>query len=455
MTTGVPYTIPTDYTGLMQNVAPMRSFPREPLATDKKYRIGQLVLLGKNPSTGSQGDLWYLSKFDGSGNAVWLQLLSGAGSPGVDSLTTDDGPPVVDPDGNGNINIFGGTSITTSGQGPSTVTINLDADVANEYVCDVGTATPSSNSINVLGGTGLATVGVGATITINASASVPTTFTSDSGVATPALNNLNVLGGTGISTSGSGSTLTIDASVDVATSYLTDSGSAVPAANVLTIAGGSGVATSGSGSTVTIDFSGTVADTFETDSGSATPSLGILQILGGTGISTSGATNVVTIDADTDVATSYVCDSGSATPASNILNVIGGGNTSTSGSGDTITITSTGALTSCIEVLAGGPTSMVVDTCYIANTTSPTLCELTLPTTSAQGSIIEVIGKGTGGWQIQQNASQTIREVDSVTTAGVTGTITPLELNATLTMRCITADTEWSVISSTGNLTFV
>ena len=209
MTFGISRFLPTDYTGPQQNIAPLRCFPREPTTTDKKFPIGQLIIIGKNPSSGTQGDIWYLSKFDSSGDAIWLQLLSGAGSPGVDSLTTDDGAPVVDPDGNGNINVLGGTSITTAGQGPSTVTINLDADVANSYLTDSGSATPAANVISIVGGTGVDTAGSGSTVTINASASVPTTFTSDLGVATPVANNLNVIGSGGISTSGAADTLTI------------------------------------------------------------------------------------------------------------------------------------------------------------------------------------------------------------------------------------------------------
>lgn len=40
--------------------------------------------------------------------------------------------------------------------------------------------------------------------------SVPTLFTENSGTATPVSNNLNVLGGTGVNTTGLGSTITID-----------------------------------------------------------------------------------------------------------------------------------------------------------------------------------------------------------------------------------------------------
>lgn len=131
---GISRFLPTDYTGPQSNIAPLRSFPREPLTTDKKYPIGQIVILRKNPSTGTEGDIWYLSKFDSNGDAIWVQLAVGAGSPGIDSVTTDEGSPPVLPDANGNINLLGGNGVEVTGQGPGeTVTAALDVPVLVEY----------------------------------------------------------------------------------------------------------------------------------------------------------------------------------------------------------------------------------------------------------------------------------------------------------------------------------
>ena len=106
-------------------VIPIAMWQREPLPSDVKYPIGFVVVIGKDPVTGNQGDLWYLSKFV-SGVPDWKQFAVGAGSPGIDTITTDDGAPAVEPDVNGNVNIVGGTGCRTSGQGPgSTVTINV------------------------------------------------------------------------------------------------------------------------------------------------------------------------------------------------------------------------------------------------------------------------------------------------------------------------------------------
>lgn len=67
----------------------------------------------------------------------------------------------------------------------------------------IGTAT-------ITAGTGISVTPSANTITVAAATSVPTTFTADSGTATPSSNNINILGGTNVTTSASGSTVTIN-----------------------------------------------------------------------------------------------------------------------------------------------------------------------------------------------------------------------------------------------------
>lgn len=53
--------------------------------------------------------------------------------------------------------------------------------IATSYVTDSGTAIPASNTINVIGGSGIVTSGSGSTVTITSSASVIWQTTSSSG----------------------------------------------------------------------------------------------------------------------------------------------------------------------------------------------------------------------------------------------------------------------------------
>lgn len=298
------------------------------------------------------------------------------------------------------------------------------------------------------------TVNSGTWIQMGAAGTGILTITGDSGgaVGPDGANNINLVGGTNVTVAGNGgtNTLTVTLGGAVGSSFPTDSGTATPAAGILNILGAGGTSTSGAGNTVTVTSGPTIPTSFTTDAGSATPAANNINVFGGTSISTAGAGDTITINADGDIATTYTCDAGSATPAANNLNVVGSGSTTTSGAGSTITILSTGGGLSWNEITVVGPTAMSVNMGYVANFTSRV--ELLLPDTAAFGSVIEIVGKGSGGWQINQNAGETIYFGDSSTTTGATGTVQSSEDRATVRLVCITADTDWAIISSTGNL---
>jgi hypothetical protein len=280
------------------------------------------------------------------------------------------------------------------------------------------------------------------------------TITGDSGgaVGPDGANNLNLLGGTNVTVAGNAglNTLTVTLGGAVASSFPTMAGTAIPAVGALTITGAGGITTSGAGSTVTITAGPTVPTTFTEDAGSATPALNNLNILGAAGITTSGAGSTVTITAGATIPTTFTADAGSATPAANNLNILGAGSTTTSGAGSTITINSTGGGLSWNEVVVVGPTPMLVNQGYVAN--NGATVGLTLPLAAAFGSVLWIVGKGAGGWQVQQNAGQTIINGAISTTVGVGGTLTSSEPSATAYLLCITANTIWKVIAETGNL---
>jgi len=127
----------------------------------------------------------------------------------IETLTGDIGGP-VGPDSNGNVNLLSDSPYSIVGN-PATHTLFFDDDgtIAYEYVTDSGTAVPSANSLNVLGGTGIETAGSGNTVTISVLDDVLEQVTTDSGIAVPASNNLNLFGGNGIGTIGAGDTVTV------------------------------------------------------------------------------------------------------------------------------------------------------------------------------------------------------------------------------------------------------
>ncbi len=100
-------------------------------------------------------------------------------------------------------------------------------------------------------------------------------------------------------------------------------------------------------------------------------------------------------------------------------------------------ISVTGIMT-WVEV-TGTSQAIVVNTGYVANNAS--LVTLTLPSSAAIGDSIVVMGKGSGGWKIAQNASQQIIFGKVSTTIGTGGFLSSTDKSDCITIRCITAGT--------------
>jgi hypothetical protein len=100
--------------------------------------------------------------------------------------------------------------------------------------------------------------------------------------------------------------------------------------------------------------------------------------------------------------------------------------------------------------VTGTSQNAVVNTAYIANNGS--LVTITMPSTAAIGDRISVVGKGTGGWRIAQNAGQTIHFGSSNTTTGVGGRLDSTNRYDVVHIVCTTANTDFVVIGSQGNI---
>jgi hypothetical protein len=104
--------------------------------------------------------------------------------------------------------------------------------------------------------------------------------------------------------------------------------------------------------------------------------------------------------------------------------------------------------------VTGTTQAMSVTNGYVADNAS--LVTFTLPSTANIGDVIQVLGKGAGGWKIAQNASQQINVGKVASTAGTGGSIASTNQYDTVELRCITAgaSTIWTA-KVTGNITVV
>lgn len=119
-------------------------------------------------------------------------------------------------------------------------------------------------------------------------------------------------------------------------------------------------------------------------------------------------------------------------------------------SGDIIEISASGtsASTQTVTILN---TTLASDTNYIVNYTSggPTgRAILLLPTTSSAGDEISISGLSQGGWQITQNASQSLHVGSGVTTTGIGGSIASTNGFDSLSLRCLVSNLQWAVVGS-------
>jgi len=199
------------------------------------------------------------------------------------------------------------------------------------------------------------------------------------------------------------------------------------------------------------DWGKTASRSFASDSGSAVPASEVITIAGGDNIGTSAAGSTVTIAVSSAVCDSAATDSGTATPAAGVLTIAGGTNVTTSGAGSTVTINSSGGGGISWNEETSTSVTMAVDNGYIASNAAQVTC--TLPATAALGSVFRVAGKGAGGWKVGQQAGQTITwDEASATTTGVGGSLASTDDYDAVELVCITANTDFSVISSKGNI---
>ena len=132
--------------------------------------------------------------------------------------------------------------------------------------------------------------------------------------------------------------------------------------------------------------------------------------------------------------------------------LIAGTNIMISNAAGSITISSTGAGGFSWNEVTGASQNMASFNGYIAN--RGTLVSLALPTVSAEGDEIAVVGKGAGGWSITQGASQQVNIGASASRLGATGTVSSSNQFDSIYLVCTVANTIWTSLGGPqGNLT--
>jgi hypothetical protein len=71
-----------------------------------------------------------------------------------------------------------------------------------------------------------------------------------------------------------------------------------------------------------------------------------------------------------------------------------------------------------------------------------------LPVISALGSRLEIIGLGSGGWKIAQNAGQSIQIGIVTSTVGVGGSVSSAAAFDSLSIVCVVANTKWAILGA-------
>jgi hypothetical protein len=106
-----------------------------------------------------------------------------------------------------------------------------------------------------------------------------------------------------------------------------------------------------------------------------------------------------------------------------------------------------------VTPVAGTSQAMTSNHAYIANSAS--LTTFTLPTTSAVGDIIQIVGSAlnTGGWNVTYTTGQIIWGPAGSTTITTGNAASAAASAQVMTMTCVVANTTWVITSNSGTIT--
>lgn len=174
---------------------------------------------------------------------------------------------------------------------------------------------------------------------------------------------------------------------------------------------------------------------------------------------TSGWSNVLKIGDGTgtnagQINTTYICGIYGKTPVGT-MNVALVDSNNQLGSTSLLT-PSLGGRNTIVNCTSSNSVTLAVNTTYIATSTNgSTKVVFTLPSTSAVGDEIKIIGASSAYYEVDQNSGNTIFYDNAGSTPGATGKldVTASHRYTSITLTCITTDANWVVSSLTGAIT--
>lgn len=100
--------------------------------------------------------------------------------------------------------------------------------------------------------------------------------------------------------------------------------------------------------------------------------------------------------------------------------------------------------------ITGTAQAAAINSGYIANNVA--LVTITLPATAPLGSILVIVGAGTGGWRVSQGAGQRIHFGNVSSANGTTGHLLSTHQRDCIRLVCTVANAEWQVYHALGNI---
>lgn len=184
------------------------------------------------------------------------------------------------------------------------------------------------------------------------------------------------------------------------------------------------------------------------DSTVVVPTSGNINFLNGSAMSITGSGSDITFTVSQTITTP---DSTVVTPVSGNINFLNGTGMNITGSGANVTFTS-GQKFVDWSVITTTPQSIVAFNGYITNLAGRV--DFTLPATAAVGDIFIITTIHADGFQVNQNAGQTIQLGDVSTTTGVGGSIRSTAIGDSISVVCTVANTDFLVFSMVGNIEY-